>query len=160
MVAESGSFTHVFSFWALPAFHEQIRTTLYTPKRPDSGKEAFVSITTWQRAKDFDKLRNPVERLRHPKDLQPTFEESTYMIDADLVAQVTKELSAISLPSVRPTEAVLGLDGVGYRFFFRQGYFSLDLSWWCDSPSVWREATKRIEDVVLRLHSARTQPAE
>ena len=74
-VAEPGSFLQVFSFWRLPAFHDQVRTTLYTPRREGSGKEPFVTITTWKRSQDVDKLRDPVERLRHPKDLQPTLEE-------------------------------------------------------------------------------------
>lgn len=150
-VAESGSFLQVFSFWRLPAFHDQVRTTLYTPRRPGSGKEPFVTITTWKRSQDVDKLRDPLERLRHPKDLRPTLEESSMVVDADTVAQVIADLSAISLPSIRPIEGVVGLDGVGYRFSFSQGYFSLDLSWWCDLPSVWRAATQQIEDVVMRL---------
>jgi hypothetical protein len=159
-VAESGSFLQVFSFWFLPAFHDQVRTTLYTPRRPGAGKDPFVSITTWKRSEDVDKLRDPVERLRHPKDLQPTIEESSTIIDAETVAQIIADLSAVSLPSIRPAEGVLGLDGVGYRFSFSQGYFSLDLSWWCDHPSVWRVATKQIEDIVSRLHRVTPPPGE
>jgi len=159
-VAESGTFLHVFSFWRLPAFEDQVRTTLYSPRRPESGKEPFVSITTWKRAEDFDKLRDPVERLRHPKDLLPTIEEVSTIVDPSIVAQVTEHLSAVSLPSIRPTEGVLGLDGIGYRFSFSQGYFSLDLSWWCDRPDIWRAATKQIEDIVSQLHLAKPKLAE
>lgn len=157
LVAESGSFLQVFSFWRLPAFHDQVRTTLYTPRRPGSVKDSFVSITTWKRSEDFDKLRDPVERLRHPKVLQPTIEESSSTVDAATVAQVIADLAAVSLPSVCPADQVLGLDGVAYRFAFSRGFFSLDLSWWCDQPGVWRATTKQIEDIVLRLHP---QPLE
>ncbi|GAA5484848.1 hypothetical protein [Haloferula sargassicola] len=159
-VAESGTFLHVFSFWRLPAFEDHVRTTLYTPRRPDSGKDPFVSITTWKREDDFNKLRDPVERLKHPKELKPTIDEASKILDPEDASKVIEDLSAISLTSLRPTEGVLGLDGVGYRFSFSQGYFSLDLSWWCDRPKVWQEATSRIEDVVSRLHRAKPKLAE
>lgn len=159
-VAESGSFLHVFSFWCLPAFRDQSRTTLYTPRRPESGKLPFFSVTTWKRTEDLEKLRDPVERLRHPKELKPTIEHSNKVLDTVFASQVIEDLSAISLPSLRPTETVLGLDGVGYRFSFDQGYFSLDLSWWCDRPKAWDTVTSRIEEIVSRLYHAEQNPEE
>ena len=157
---ESGSFDHVFSYWRLPAFHDLQRTTLYSPKRPDSGKDSFVTITKWRRELDLDKLRDPVERLKHPKELEPTIEEASIVLEPDFVARVVGDLASVSLPSIRPDESIVGLDGIRYRFAFSSGYSSIDISWWCNHPKAWQEAAKQIEEVVLRVESAETTLTE
>jgi hypothetical protein len=159
-VPESGSFVHVFSYWRLPAFDDQTRTTLYAPRRAESGKDPFVTVTIWRRKVDLEKLRDPVERLKYPRELKPTIEALSTTLEPDLVASVISDLSSISLPSIRPHEGVVGLDGIGYRFSFSQGLFSLDLSWWCDRPETWQDATQRIEEIVSHLENAEPRRAE
>ena len=158
-VPESGSYDHVFSYWRLPAFHDLQRTTLYSPKRPESGNEPFVTITKWRRELDLEKLRDPIERLKHPKDLEPTIEEVSTVIDSDLVDKVVSELSNVSLPSIRPDEDIVGLDGISYRFAFSSGYFSLDVTWWCDYPKAWQDTARRIESIISNLESVKTKPS-
>ena len=150
-VAESASFIQVFSFWKLPAFHNHTRTTLYAPKRPGTDKQPFFTISTWMREVDLEKLRDPVERLKHPKVLIPTITESTIMVSIEAAAEVVSNLADICLPTLRPTEGVLGLDGIGYRFCFSQGFYGLDLRWWVDLPHSWHPALERIKNVVAWL---------
>jgi hypothetical protein len=157
---ESGSFTHVFSFWSLPSFGNHTRTTLYTPRKTNSDRQPFYTVTTWRRDIDAAKLRNPVERLKHPRVLTPTIEDSSTNIASDAVARIVTELGEISLPVLRPSECVLGLDGIGFRFSFSQGFYALDLSWWAVAPTCWRDATKRIEDLVSTLTDLKDEEAE
>ncbi|CAN5577595.1 hypothetical protein BH09VER1_BH09VER1_31970 [soil metagenome] len=151
-LAESSSFDRVFSYWRLPSFHDQTRTDLFTPRRL-AGRSSFVAVTTWRRLADTEKLRDPVERLKYPRELEPTIEHQSTDVASDIVASVISDLSVITLPSIRPLESTLGLDGTSYRFFFNQGYFSLDFSWWCEGPEVWKGAARQIEEIVSRLES-------
>ena len=40
----------------------------------------MASFTIWRSDLDSDKLRAPVERLRHPRDLSPTIEDDTFWL--------------------------------------------------------------------------------
>jgi len=157
---ESGSFTHVFSYWRMPSFHNHTRTTLYTPKRPGSDRHPFFTISTWMRDIDLEKLRDPVERLKHPRVLTPTITESAINVSREAVAEVVTNLSQISLPALRPDEGVVGLDGIGYRFSFSQGFYGLDLKWWAELPSGWHPALEKIERIVAWLESQVATTAE
>ena len=149
--AESGAFTHVFSFWRLPAFDNHTRTTLYSPRPADSSKQPFFTVTTWRRDVDVDKLRDPVERLKHPRVLKPTIEECAINVAPDVVTSIVAELAEISLPVLRPNEGIVGLDGASFRFSFSQGLYALDFTWWSGHPKWWRAAAQKIEDLVSKL---------
>ncbi len=150
-VAASGSYQCVFSFWCLPAFADQTRVTLYTPRRDKSRLASFVEFVVWKRGVDADKFRTPLDRLMHPGKMEPTIETSTGEVAHELVADVINDLKRVSLPCLRPDEFMLGTDGVGYRFKADQGYFAVDLSWWCDGPTSWREAIEKIKAAVARV---------
>ena len=152
-VPVAGSLEEVFSFWRLPSFSDHTRTTLYRPKIVDSNKDSFITVTTWNREADLAKLSDPIERLRHPKDLEPTITEICITLDSNAVSKAVFDLSRISLDSILPDERVIGLDGTGYRFSFSSGYFSLDLSWWCNHPVIWQDSTKEIETIISNLEN-------
>lgn len=149
----SGYLPRVFSFWRLPAFHNLTRTTLYAPGCRRESKQPFFTVTTWRRDVDQDKLRDPIERLRHPRILAPTMEESRVEVSTEVVAGLVAELSGIALPVLRPDEGLLGTDGIDFRFSFSQGFYALDLKWWGDGPRCWRAATERIVDLVDGLEA-------
>ena len=148
----SGSYNVRFSYWRLPAFHNQTRLTLYIPHpRAKPDIEPFFTVSTWRRDTDLDKLRDPIERLRHPKLLKPTIEEINKQISKDKVDQITSSLSRIPLPSLLPNENTIGFDGTRYRFSFDQGYYSLDLQWWCDYPKAWKSTIDDINNIISEL---------
>lgn len=159
-VPEAGVFTHIFSFWRLPAFRNHTRTTLYAPKRIGTDKKPFFTISTWMRGADLEKLRDPVERLRHPKVLTPTITESAITVSSEVVEEVVANLAQISLPALRPNEGVIGLDGIQYRFCFSQGIYGLDLRWWADHPPSWHPALERVEKLVTWLENQQPSTAE
>ncbi len=159
-VAESGSYTRVFSFWKMPSFGDQSRYTLYSPRRSDSNLHPFLDTTTWRRSVDSEKLRDPVERLKHPRHLLPTILESSKFLDSHAVTDAIRVLEGIGIPSLRPTEQVVGLDGTQFRFEFSQGYCSLDVSWWADRPKAWQSFAEKIEELVTYLQDKENQEAE
>ena len=67
---------------------------------------------------DAEKLRDPVERLRHPRQLLPTILESSTVLELDAVTDAIRVLEGIGIPSLRPSEQVVGLDGTQFRFAF------------------------------------------
>ena len=150
-VAASSSYECVFSFWTLPSFSDQSRATLYTPRRDKARLASFVEFAVWKRDVDAEKFRTPLDRLKHPKELKPTIETSTRELGHDLVSAVINDLKQVSLSCLRPDESMLGTDGTRYRFKADQGYFGLDLSWWCDGPMQWREAIQKLRTSVARV---------
>lgn len=143
--------TEVFSFWSLPSFTNQHRTTLFAPnsKRPDL--DAFVLRKVWNRDADREKLRSPLERLRHSQPLEPSFLESRVNLSSSALMEVIHDLSLVHLPSIHPSQRILALDGTGFRFRFANTFFGLDIHWWADQPPEWREATQRIIETVQRM---------
>ena len=150
-VAASGSYECVFSFWTLPSFADQSRVTLYTPRRDKSRLTSYVEFSVWRREVDAEKFRTPLERLKHPKVLKPTIESSAREVSHDLISDVIHDLKQVSLPCLRPDELMLGTDGTRYRFKADQGYFGIDLSWWCDGPEQWRETIQKLRTTVARV---------
>ena len=159
-VAESGSYCQVFSFWKLPSFGDQFRYTLYTPRRSASNLHPLLTTTTWQRNVDSEKLRDPVERLKHPRQLLPTILELSMVLGFEAVTDSIRVLEGIGIPSLRPSEQVIGLDGTQFRFAFSQGYYSLDVSWWADRPQSWQGFAGRIYELVSNLQNNGNQEAE
>ncbi len=159
-VAESGSYTRVFSFWKLPSFGDQIRYSLYAPRRSDSTLRPFLDTTIWRRSVDSEKLRDPIERLKHTRHLVPTIVESSKFLDSHAVTDAIRVLEGLGIPSLRPSEQVVGLDGTQFRFAFSQGYFSLDVCWWADRPDSWQCFAASIIELVANLQNNENQEAE
>src|SRR4051794_35093612 len=107
-VPESGSYRHVFSLWVTPSFAPAYRCTVYAPLAFAKGKQPFAAFTIWRSDLDSDKLRTPVERLRHPKDLSPTVEDDTLCLaDADL-EDLQQRIRGISVPLFLGSATVVG----------------------------------------------------
>jgi hypothetical protein len=102
-VPESGSYRHVFSLWVTPSFAPTFRCTVYAPLPRAKEKRPFASFTIWRSDLDSEKVRTPVDRLRHLKELVPTIEDDTvWLTDAD-VEDFQRRLRGISgsLPHLR-----------------------------------------------------------
>ena len=150
-VPECGSYVHAFSYWRLPSFQDQIRFTLYRPRRLASNLKPFLSTTTWNQKADLEKLRDPIKRLKYSGALTPTIDETSRSLDAEQASNALDDLGRISLPSIRPDLNVLGQDGCQYRFAFSQGLFSLNISQWENEPKIWQPTIERIEDLISQI---------
>src|ERR1700761_5133193 len=79
-VPERKGFFEVFSIWSYPSFVPSFRWTVYSPWLPNGDEKAIASHTVWQMNMDAEKFRNPVERLLHPRILEPTIEEEKFVL--------------------------------------------------------------------------------
>ena len=154
-VPEGGSFRHVFSLWVMPTFTPAHRCTLYAPLPLVKGRQPFASFTFWRSDLDLEKLRTPVERLRHPKDLSPTIEEDTlWLTDAD-VEDLQQRIRGISVPLYLGPATVAGCDGTSFEFRCDEIFYEASLHWWEDQPSEWRPFTAVIVQIASELESRR-----
>lgn len=98
----------------------------------------------WCRAADAEKLRSPVERLRHPPQLAPTVEERQAIFDSLRAGALIEALSQLALPLVPPATSI-GLDGTRYEVLARDGSHSVHLQWWEDTPREWHSLMRWFE---------------
>jgi len=159
-VPESGSYRHVFSFWVLPSFIPAYRHTLYSPLPLAKGKQPFASITIWRRDLDSEKLKTPVERLKHPKDLDPTIENDTLWLTNADVEDFEQRIRAIAVPLSLGPPTMVGCDGTSFEFRCNEVFYGGSLHWWEDQPAEWRPFTSVVRQIGDELEKRRkVQPA-
>lgn len=161
-VPESGSYRHVFSIWVTPSFAPAYRCTVYAPSPFAKGKQPFASFIIWRNDLDSDKLRTPVERLKHPKDLSPTIEDDTLWLTDTDVKDYQQRVRGISVPLYLGPATVAGCDGTSFEFHCDEIFYGASLRWWEDQPSEWRPFTAVVVQIASELESRRkgkVQPA-
>ena len=159
-VPESGSFRHVFSLWVMPSFTPAYRCTLYAPFPFTKGKRPFASFTIWRSDLDYEKVRTPVDRLSHLKDLAPTIEDDTlWLTDAD-VEDLQRRIRGISVPLYLAPPTVAGCDGTSFEFRCDEIFYGASLHWWEDQPVEWRPFTEVVVQIASELENRRQRRVE
>lgn len=118
-----------------------------------SEPEAFVAVlTSWDQPSDLARFASPVERLRHPRVLQPTLlrREGT-LAAADARALVT-DLANLQLP-LAPAPASFGLDGTRYELTLGAGSAMATVCWWERPPANWAAAAALTERVIALVEA-------
>jgi hypothetical protein len=154
-VAESGSYRHVFSFWTMPSFTASSRCTVYEPLPYVKEKLPFAEFSIWRSDLDLEKLRTPIERLKHPKDLAPTIQNDYVDLAKGEVEQIEQRIRGISIPLYLQQPRVAGLDGTRYEFQYDQHSFCASIEWWQDVPMEWHPFTKTIVQIFEELENRR-----
>jgi hypothetical protein len=154
-VPESGSYRHVFSFWAMPSFTPAYRWTVYSTLPFAKGKRSFATCAIWRSDLDSEKLRSPVERLRYPKELAPTIQEATLWLRDGQVEEIEQRIRGISIPLYLGQTRYAGCDGTRFEFRCDELFFGTSLHWWEDLPSEWRPFTEAVMQVVTELQERR-----
>jgi hypothetical protein len=154
-IPESGSYRHVFSLWVKPSFAPAYRCTLYAPLPFARGERPFASFTIWRSDLDAEKLRTPVERLRHPKDLAPTIEDDTLWLTAPDVEDFEGRFRGIAVPLYLGPATVAGCDGTSFEFRCDEILYGTSVHWWEDQPPEWRPFTTVVIGVASELESRR-----
>ncbi len=154
-VPDSASHRHMLSIWVRPSFTPPYRYTVYTPFSSAKLYQPFASYTVWRSDLDLSRLRTPVERLRHPKDLAPTIEDgSLWLTDAD-VEGFRERLRGICVPLYpRPSNRIV-CDGTGFELCWDETLYGTSLRWWEDGPSEWRPLTTVIGQIAGELEKRR-----
>lgn len=123
-----------------PSFSEawMIGIKPYNRRRPDRTRDVGLEVCCrmWRRHEDAEKLRTPVERLRHPRPLAPTIQSTAATIEREQVDRIEASLEHIRIP-VLPSLEVVGLDGTTYELAARGSMHGSEFQWWSHPPEAW-----------------------
>ena len=146
----------VLQFITMPAFKSATAWEVARSRRHPENCRAIR--TRWNREADFDKLRSPVERLKHPRKLRPTIEHLEIAIDS---SDVNELLARIELLRIAPyvKEYVVGTDGVSYELSIGDdGFLAASYHWWVEPPEPWKPLASLVENFVARLEARLETP--
>jgi hypothetical protein len=149
-IAESGSYTRMFTLFIEPSFEPSRSFTLYAPRPTLDNKDGVATQLTWRSDIDGEKLRDPVERLRHGIHIEPTIESDSWKVDESSLSSIRDRLSKIAVPIYAKSDGI-GLDGTSYEFQYNQRFHSISLKWWEQYPSEWRPFTEALMDIYKML---------
>ena len=133
---------HVFQYLVLPSFSPPIAWDVFRRRRRGHEDDYVLVRSSWRSDLDLEKLRTPVERLRHPYPLGPTVDVHQLAAASDDLARLAAELAALEVPIGAPRQ-VAGLDGVTYEVAIEQPPHHIALaakcrlSWWFEPPRQW-----------------------
>jgi len=153
-VAASGSYRNVFSFWAMPSFAPWLRCTIYQPAPRKKDRLPFAEFSIWRSDFDREKLRSPIERLKYPKEIVPTFETDILQLVNSDVEQIEQRIRGIFVPlNIRDT--ITGVDGTNFEFHSEELFDGATIRWWHYGPVEWRPFTETIIQFVDELDGRR-----
>jgi hypothetical protein len=137
----------------LPSFQAAEKWEVCCDNSGDSGEKYFAALTRWEREADMEKFRTPVERLKHPRELAPTFTILRFDLNAHRAGYWLERFSALSVTPL-PKESSIGLDGTSFELEFGHVLFSGSrFLWWNDGPPAWRELTEGVRELLQELRS-------
>ncbi len=154
-VPASGSYRRVFSFWVMPSFSPSCRWVVYSPRPLAKGKKPFASYSTWRSDLDWEKFRNPVERMKYPTNVTPTIEEEVIGLGESFVEGIKQRLCNIPIPVVLSSPTVIGCDGTSFEFVYDESFFGAALHWWENQPEQWQPFTKAVMQIASDLDAQR-----
>ena len=155
--------SHVFQYLVLPSFTPPIAWDVFRRARRRYPDEFILVRTSWRSDLDQEKLRTPVERVRHPRRLTPTIELHLLPAESSVLEQLALRLSQLSLP-IGASPGAFGIDGTTFEIAIEQPphYSPLAakcrLSWWEKPPTAWgalSEWLSRAEEVFEASWSVR-----
>lgn len=116
--------------------------------------EALVAIrTSWDQPADLARFASPVERLRHPRVLQPTLLRREGTLAAADARALVADLANLQLP-LEPGPASFGLDGTRYELTLGAGSAEVTVRWWERAPAKWAAAAELAARVVGWVEAA------
>ncbi len=134
----------IFSNYELPA-----RYGVYQNYR--QSDKYFGIIKRWRQDTDLNKLRNPTERLKHPKHLKPTIENYSFELEIGFIQNILDELKAITLPVFIGDYSLKDSDRINYEIELGS-LFSTSRFYWSEKcPSEWEPLKKFIQKIVQLL---------
>ena len=117
---------------------------------PSSDKNYFVVTTRWQRNDDVVKFETPVERLKHPRILDPTIETQSLDLVSFTVEEFLDRLKSVSIAAY-VGETTCGFDGTQYELAFGDFFLNAKYSWWQEPPIEWKPLGEAVMDFLHKL---------
>ena len=134
----------MFQLIILPSFQNSISWELIQTGMPSDAtlhneREFTVVRTTWRMEVDIEKFRTPIERLRFPRPLKPTMEQTQWPAKTEDADRWINQFAA-ALPSSAPVRhKSIGVDGTDLQFSFGNSLFK----WWYRAPTEWTALEER-----------------
>lgn len=133
---------HVFQLLELPAFEPSVAWDVFRQLNPGNEDELVLTGTVWRTDKDLEKLRSPIERVRHPHPSKPTIELFIVSVSSAELSQLHQELVRLRLQLCVGSSS--GLEGSFYEIALNQSSApsrsaTCRFSWWNDLPIEWQD---------------------
>lgn len=122
--------------WVLRLLVEEAHGVIHAIGIAQGADGHRVVYRMWDHEADRAKLRSPVERLRHPRLLEPSIETRTRSADAGELDSLIRELSELRL-SVTSTAETITLDGCLRAVFVARGRTRSEFSMAGACPAEW-----------------------
>ena len=134
-----------------PAFDPPVSWRLFEQRSRRSDENSyFASYLCWRSDVDLAKFRSPVERLRHPRPLLPTFETFDVEVDSSLAQSMVAGVSSAVIPAYVPKHSI-GTDGISYDLTIGDGFVKARYHWWWKAPEPWQPLSASVRDILQHL---------
>ena len=94
----------------------------------------FAVCLRWRYDLDSEKFKTPLERLKHPRTIEPTMETHRVELKTAFVTAARSRLRKIAVPAYTEAETV-GCDGTGYELAFGDAFLGARFTWWEIPPT-------------------------
>ncbi|HIA52366.1 MAG TPA: hypothetical protein EYN91_09805 [Candidatus Melainabacteria bacterium] len=118
---------HVFQYLALPSFSPGVAFDVFRKPHKELDTEFVLVKTTWRSDIDGEKFRTPVERLKHPRPLEPTMEVQLLAVPSTTLSILVNELLELKMKSAE--RIGLCLDGIAYELTINHSGSECSLRW-------------------------------
>jgi hypothetical protein len=99
----------------LPSFHPR---TAFEVFRIAGADGAFMAAkTTWDFTTDVERMRTPVERLRHPRRVEPTMIQQSAPLPVARGSALPWEVESLAV-TLAPRKQIVGCDGTSHELAF------------------------------------------
>ncbi len=138
----------------LACFEDCPAYTLMVPEGNDSRLPCGVE-RVWRRRTDLAKCHDPIIRLRHGPQLEPTIEEQEVPLAREPVDEILAPAADLKVPARPPLKSV-GIDGVTYVPLFGELFLAARFRWWGEPPSGWEGLHGLLQKTVNLVESGLT----
>ncbi len=121
-------------------------------RRAEGEPEHRILVTRWLRGVDADRMRDPVERLRHPRRLEPTFERIELCARPPDARRWRAWIDRIELPPAEPAPIVLDGTVIEVRAVVRGRV--LRIAWNGSPPLVSSELSRLVDEFLSAATSS------
>jgi hypothetical protein len=117
----------------MPSFRPASSWEIFEKNSRSTPSIHFAICLRWRHDLDSQKFQSSLERLKHPRSLDPTIETRRIALKASFVTEACSKLNQISVPVYTKVETV-GCDGTSFEFAFGDSFLGARFAWW-EAPS-------------------------
>lgn len=134
----------------MPSWEPSINYEIYRTQTRHLPISHLVAVTRWRVDTDAAKFATPIERLKYPRPLTPTFERQSFETSTEFVSVILDRFMAVSIPTLTNTH-ILGLDGTSYEVGLGNSLVWSCFHWWEKPPSEWQSLGTVFQDTLQEL---------